>query len=205
MDPSRTRREAFEREAMPELDPVYRFALRLTGAPDRAEDLTQETFLRAYRKWESYEPGTRVRSWLFTICRNTFLRGVDRARRHDEIVASVVEEDPRQISRESGVFMAARDQDPEGAFWREVVDDRVLDAIDALPVEFREAVVLADLEELPYSEIASVLGVAVGTVKSRVFRGRRMLQKELYDYAVEAGIVSAGPAGTPSAGEEGKR
>jgi RNA polymerase sigma-70 factor, ECF subfamily len=200
MDPDASRREAFEREAMPELDPVYRFALRLTGAPDQAEDLTQETFLRAFRSWESYTPGTRVRSWLFTICRNVFLRGRDRERRHDEVVASAADEDPRGISREAGVFMAARERDPEGAFWREVVDDRILDAIDALPVEFREAVVLSDLEDLPYAEIGEVLGVPVGTVKSRVFRGRRMLQEVLYAYAEEAGIVPERPTEAPAGG-----
>lgn len=178
------------------MDAVYRFALRLARDPDRAQDLTQDTFLRAYRNRDKYEPGTQIKSWLFTICRNLFLRGEERSRRHDEIVADIAEEDPRQISREFTVFMAARDRDPEGAFWRQVVDAEVLSAIDELPDEFRDAVVLSDLEDLSYAEISSILGVPVGTVKSRLFRGRRILQERLYEYAVAEGIITApAPAG----------
>lgn len=173
------------------MDAVYRFALRLTRDPDRAEDLTQDTFLRAYQSWHRYTPGTRAKSWLFTICRNLFLRGRERTLRHDEIVASVADEDPRSISRETSVFMEARERDPEGAFWSEMVDEEVLKAIDRLPGEFREAVVLSDIEDLSYGEIAEIMEVPVGTVKSRLFRGRRILQRSLYDYAVEQGIVGA--------------
>lgn len=177
------------------MDAVYRFALRLTRDPDRAQDLTQDTFLRAFQGWDRYTPGTRSKSWLFTICRNQFLRGVARSKRYDEIVAGVTEEDPRSISRESTVFRAARERDPEGAFWDQVVDGEVLAAIDRLPDEFREAVVLSDLEELPYAEVAKVLDVPIGTVKSRLFRGRRLLQKALFDYAVEQGVITgSGPA-----------
>jgi RNA polymerase sigma-70 factor, ECF subfamily len=194
----------FKREALPQMDAVYRFALRLAREPDRAEDLTQETFLRAYRHWGKFTPGTRVKSWLFTICRNVFLRGEERSRRHDEIVSDVADEDPRHISKEATVFLQTRQQDPEGAFWSHLVDGEVLRAIDDLPEEFRDAVVLSDLEDLSYAEISEVLGVPVGTVKSRLFRGRRMLQRELYDYAVEQGIVSgASASGDTDAGGEG--
>jgi RNA polymerase sigma-70 factor, ECF subfamily len=194
------RDRTFNDEAIPLMDAVYRFALRLSADPDRAEDLTQETFLRAYQNWEKYTPGTRAKSWLFTICRNLFLRKEERSRRHDEIVAGAADEDPRNISREATVFMEVRDRDPEGAFWSDVVDEEVLRAIDSLPDEFREAVVLSDLEELSYEEIAEIMGVPVGTVKSRLFRGRRSLQKKLYRYAVEQGIL----AGTsPEAGAGG--
>jgi RNA polymerase sigma-70 factor, ECF subfamily len=184
------------------MDAVYRFALRLSGEPDRAQDLTQETFLRAYQNWEKYTPGTRAKSWLFTICRNVFLRGVERSRRHDEIVAGTADEDPRQISRESTVFMEVRDRDPEGAFWNQVVDEEVLRAIDDLPEEFREAVVLSDLEDLSYQEVSEVMGVPVGTVKSRLFRGRRILQRELYQYALEQGIMREGGPGAAVDDEE---
>ncbi|TVR57144.1 MAG: sigma-70 family RNA polymerase sigma factor [Gemmatimonadales bacterium] len=183
------RRSDFSEEALPEMDAIYRFALRLAGSRDAAEDLTQETYLRAYRSWDSFTPGTRVRSWLFTICRNVHLRKHDRARRHDEILTEVAEEDPRQISREAGVFMATRDRDPEGAFWDQIVDARILEAIDELPPDFREAVVLCDLEDLSYEEIGQVAGIPVGTVKSRVFRARRILQERLHAYAVETGIL----------------
>lgn len=184
-----SREETFSAEALPQMDAVYRFALRLSRDPDRAEDLTQETFLRAWRNWDKYTQGTKPKSWLFTICRNLFLRREERSRRHDEIVTGVADKDPRQISRESTVFMEVRNHDPEGDFWRQVVDREVLDAIDDLPERFREAVVLSDLEDLAYDEVAEVLEVPVGTVKSRLFRGRRILQERLYSYAVEQGIV----------------
>lgn len=181
--------QAFRAEALPEMDAVYRFALRLSGDADRASDLTQDTFLRAYRNRSSYTPGTRARSWLFTICRNLFLRGEQRSQRHDEIVSEVAEEDPRGISREATIFKQAQDRDPEGTFWDQMVDEEVLRAIDGLPIDFREVLVLSDLEDLSYDEISGVMEIPVGTVKSRLFRARRMLQKELYDYAVAAGIV----------------
>jgi RNA polymerase sigma-70 factor, ECF subfamily len=116
-------------------------------------------------------------------------------------VADAADEDPRNISRESTVFMAARNRDPEGEFWSQVVDEEVLRAIDELPDEFREAVVLSDLEDLPYHEIAEVLDVPVGTVKSRLFRGRRALQTKLYSYAVEQGIIKGE---TPSTGVDAR-
>ena len=179
----------FEQEVLPELDAVYRFALQLARDPERAEDLVQETFLKAYRNRTSYTPGTRARSWLFTICRNAFLRREERSRRHDEIVAEAAREDPARQSREAAIFQEARERDPEGAFWSQVVDEEVLQAIDDLPNEFREAVVLSDLEDLTYNEVAEVLSLPVGTVKSRLFRGRRMLQKRLYEYALAEGII----------------
>jgi RNA polymerase sigma-70 factor, ECF subfamily len=204
LDPSqavsdeRDRQGSFEEEAIPQMDAVYRFALRLAADPDRAQDLTQETFLRAYQNWGKYTPGTRIKSWLFTICRNLFLRKEERSRRHEEILSETADVDPRQLSRESTVFMEARDRDPEGSFWSQVVDEEVLGAIDGLPTEFREAVVLSDLEDLSYQEISEIMGVPVGTVKSRLFRGRKILQEDLYRYAVEQGIVSG--SSTPAAG-----
>ncbi len=190
MPDTQIRDRSFEAEALPQMDAVYRFALRLSKDPERAQDLTQETFLRAYRHWDRYTPGTKAKSWLFTICRNLFLRREERGRRHDEIVAEVADKDPRQISREATVFLAAKDRDPEGAFWKEMIDEKILEAIDDLPEEFREAVVLSDLEEMSYQEVAEILEVPVGTVKSRLFRGRRILQEELYEYALEAGITT---------------
>jgi len=205
---STNRDRTFSGEALPHMNAVYRFALRLSRDPDTAQDLVQETFLRAYRSWDSYTVGTRAKSWLFTICRNVFLRGEERLQRHEELVSARAEEDPRSISRETAVFMAASDRDPEGAFWSRVVDDEVLRAVDALPPEFRDVVVLSDLESLSYEEIASIMEIPVGTVKSRLYRGRRLLQKSLYEYAVATGIVSeaaeAREPGQPGPREGGK-
>ena len=171
--PAPTAGASFDEEALPHLDAVYRFALRLTGATDAAEDLVQDTFFRAHRAWEQYTPGTQCKSWLFTICRNVFLRGRERSHRREEILAASAQDDPASMSRESTVFAASRDSDPEGDFFHGIVDEEVLNAIDALPEEYRTAVVLSDLEGLPYGEIASLMDVPIGTVKSRLFRGRQ--------------------------------
>jgi RNA polymerase sigma-70 factor (ECF subfamily) len=181
---------SFLEEAVPHMDAVYRFALRLSGSSDEAEDLVQDTYLRAFRAWEQYAPGTRCKSWLFTICRNVFLRRRERAQRHDEILLETALDDPRAISREAPVFAASKDQDPEGEFFRSIVDDQIFEAIEQLPEEYRLTVVLSDLEDLSYGEIAEVMGIPVGTVKSRLFRGRRQLQRRLYDYAIEMGYIS---------------
>jgi RNA polymerase sigma-70 factor (ECF subfamily) len=185
------RLRSFEEEALPHLDAVYRFALRLTGSAADAEDLVQETFLRAYRSWEQYTPGTSAKSWLFTICRNTFLRQRERERRRDEVVERAARESdgPSVPGGELPLFMPAAQSDPEGELFRDMIDESILNAIERLPADFRDAVVLSDLEGLSYAEIASVLDIPVGTVKSRLFRGRRLLQQELYSYAIEEGYI----------------
>jgi len=181
----------FEEEALPHLDAVYRFALRLSGSEAAAEDLVQETFLRAYRSWDQYTPGTQCKSWLFTICRNVFLRHRERGKRHDEIVEEHAGREGPGPSPVNPVWTEAQGVDPEGSFFESIVDAEVLKAIDDLPEEYRTAVVLSDLEGLPYNEIAELMDVPVGTVKSRLFRGRRQLQKVLYEYAVEMGYIPA--------------
>lgn len=183
--------EVFEAEMVPHLDALYRFALRLSGDADQAEDLVQETVLRAWRSFDRYEAGSRAKSWLFTICRNVFLRQRERGQRHADIVER---EAPRSdpggsVDVINPLWVDLRDTDPEGEFFSRLVDEEVLTAIDALPEEYRIAVVLSDLEGLDYREIGQVMKVPVGTVKSRLSRGRRRLQKVLYDYAVEMGYI----------------
>jgi RNA polymerase sigma-70 factor, ECF subfamily len=183
---------SFEAEALPHLDAVYRFALRLTGSPSEAEDLVQETYLRAFRAWDQYTPGTRARSWLFTICRNAFLRDRERDARRHEIVARAALDtaDGDVASNETPVFAGRADYDPEGDFFRALVDDRIFEAIDELPHDFREIVVLSDLEGLSYLEIADVTSLPLGTVKSRLFRGRKLLRDRLHHLAVESGYIT---------------
>lgn len=189
MAPSKA--ETFQREALPHLDAVYRFALRLTGSQSEAEDLVQESFLRAFRAWDQYTLGTNAKSWLFTICRNVFLRGRERDTRRDELVAEAARSgsDGGDDIYESPVFAGRADYDPEGDFFRGLVDDEILDAIDGLPADFREVVALSDLQEMSYQEVAEILDVPLGTVKSRLFRGRKMLQKVLLEYARESGFL----------------
>ena len=185
---TKLRNAGFEAEALPWLDAVYRFALRLTGGvATEAEDLTQETFLRAYRSWNTFEPGTNARSWLFTICRNVFLR-------QRQLKARVPETPSADLAAELDAIAAIdvfhdAALDPEHRFFDALVDDEVIRALDSLPTEFREAVALSDVEGLGYNEIAKVLGVPKGTVKSRIFRGRRLLQEKLRAYALEMGYI----------------
>lgn len=184
-------RRGFEEEALPHLDAVYRFALRLSGSPDLAEDLVQETFLRAFRSWGQYTQGTRAKSWLFTICRNVYLRRRERNQRHEQIISESADRSGPGANPVNPVWVSVLGVDPEGAFFESIVDEHVIAAIEALPEEYRTAVVLSDLEGLPYAEIAELMEVPVGTVKSRLFRGRRQLQKALYEYAVEMGYIAA--------------
>ena len=179
-------RRAFEAEALPHLDTVYRVALRLAGSESQADDLTQETMLRAFRSWHQFKSGTNVRAWLLTILRHTFINEYRRTRR------AGVTLDVSEVE-EFRVFPDVQEADPEGRFFDQIVDDEVLRAIDALPEEFREALVLSDVEDLSYAQIAKVLEVPIGTVKSRLFRARRALQKQLYDYALEMGYIKSEP------------
>ena len=185
----------FHEEALPHMDAVFRFALRLAGAQDRAEDLVQETFLRAFRAWDQYTPGTQCKSWLFTICRNVFLRQQERVQRHDELVAENVDRSSGPFDVVNPVWVKAVEADPEGDFFHSIVDKEVLARIQELPVDYRTAVVLSDVEGLSYQEIAEMMEVPVGTVKSRLFRGRRLLQLALYDYAVSMGYISGSSGG----------
>ena len=180
----------FVEEALPHMDAVYRFALRLCqGRQAEADDLLQDTFLRAYRSWHTYRPGTRVRSWLFTICRNQFLRSASRSSRRPEIPTSQIEADVESLAA-TAVFSEVENADPERRFFDSFVDAEVLAAVDRLPDPFREVVVLSDLEGSSYPEVAEILDVPIGTVKSRLFRGRRILQEALYEYALEMGYVA---------------
>ena len=181
------KRESFEKEALVHLDVLYRVALRLTNNPSDADDLVQETMLKAYRSWDQYQQGTNAKAWLLTILRHAFINEYRRRVRHPETV------DVDAIEP-FAVFPDVQDEDPQGAFFDKIVDDQVLKAIDQLPVVFRETLVLSDVEGMSYQEIADILKVPVGTVKSRLFRARHLLQAKLYDYAVEMGYIKGSPA-----------
>jgi len=182
-------KEGFSEEAIPWLDAVYRFALRLTeGDRDAAEDVAQETFLRAHRSWHQYRRGTNVKSWLFTICRNQYLHEAQRARSRRERPAADLDARVEALSAASAFERASPRPDRE--VFEGLIDDEVIAAIDALPQEFREVLALSDLGDLEYAEIGSVLGIPLGTVKSRLFRARRLLQDRLREYAVRSGYIS---------------
>jgi RNA polymerase sigma-70 factor, ECF subfamily len=173
---------SFDEEALPHLDALYRVALRLTGDPSQAEDLVQDTMLKAYRSWRQYRPGTNAKGWLLTILRNTFINDY-RRRKHEPVAMDLELAEPHALDR------SIQEVDPEGSFFAQIVDDKVIEAIDALPDEFREVLVLSDVEGMRYAEIAETLQIPVGTVKSRLFRARRQLQADLYAHAVEMGYI----------------
>lgn len=174
--------ETFQADAVPYLDVLYRFAFQLTHDVQTAEDLVQETMLKAYRSWSQYRSGTNLRAWLFTILRNTFLT---QRRDWQERVRKVKMHDVEEYA----ILGAGQEADPEGDFFDRLVDDEVLQAIAELPPHYREALLLSDGEGLKYHEVAEVLGVQLGTVKSRLFRARQILQRQLYGYALEMGYL----------------
>ncbi|HEU4719744.1 MAG TPA: sigma-70 family RNA polymerase sigma factor [Gemmatimonadaceae bacterium] len=178
-----TPRAHFEQEALVHLDALYSFALKLSRARDEAEDLVSDTVLRAFERWEQYRLGTNIRAWLFTILYHLF---VSRKRRIGAREVPESDAGPGRATRD-----AVGDADPEGTFYDSFLDDEIVRAIDALPEEYRTAVVLSDIQELRYAEIAKILGIPEGTVKSRLFRGRRLLQRKLRGYAEEMGYVKA--------------
>ncbi|WP_248343846.1 sigma-70 family RNA polymerase sigma factor [Anaeromyxobacter paludicola] len=187
-----TRRE-FEHLALQHIDPLFSAALRLTKNERDAEDLVQDTFLRAYRFFDKFERGTNIKAWLFKILTNTFINRYRRNVKERNIVEGSEREavHERFISREATEYAA----NPEQFFFDRLLSDDVLQAVDALPIDFRMVVILADLQEFSYKEIAEILEIPVGTVMSRLFRGRRLLQKSLGSYAVLSGVVSAKAAG----------
>jgi RNA polymerase sigma-70 factor (ECF subfamily) len=166
---------AFETEALAALDSLYRTALRLTRAPADAEDLVQETYLKAFRAADSFTPGTNLRAWLFTILHNTARnRARDRARDTVAVDSEVVER-AAEVPARGGPA-----ETPETLLLRDTLAPELQAAVDALPDAFRQAVWLRDVEEFSYAEIANMLSIPVGTVMSRISRGRRLLFERLH-------------------------
>jgi RNA polymerase sigma-70 factor, ECF subfamily len=169
-------RATFEAEALEFVDSLYRTALRLTRVPSDAEDLVQDTYLKAFRAAGSFEPGTNLRAWLFTILHNTARnRARDRSRDWVTVDSEVVDQ-----AAETPAFGAAGTVDtPETLLLKSTLTPELQTAVDELPPNFREAVWLRDVEEFSYAEIAAMLNIPVGTVMSRISRGRRMLFSRL--------------------------
>lgn len=181
--------DSFEATALPFIDDVRRFALSLTRDESDADDLVQDTFLKAYRSWASYTPGTNCRGWLFTICRNTFNRQFRRERARPDIEREAGDDDalPTVIGHIRAERMGLGD-----LLDRVDVRPTLKKTLDELPDVFREIVTLVDLEEFSYAEAAEVLEVPVGTVRSRLFRARRRMQSSLLQHAVDMGLAPAG-------------
>jgi RNA polymerase sigma-70 factor (ECF subfamily) len=177
----------FERDALEHLGALLGVASRLTRDPAEAEDLVQDTLVKALRARKQFQPGTNMRAWLLRILTNTF---INRYRRGglERSVLDGPDADPLADGWVSASSMSAL-RDPESTALRPMLEREIRTALDELPEEFRLAVVLADVEELSYKEIADVMGCPVGTVMSRLHRGRRLLKGRLYDHARSLGIV----------------
>ncbi|HYD53223.1 MAG TPA: sigma-70 family RNA polymerase sigma factor [Gemmatimonadaceae bacterium] len=173
------RGDSFESSALRWRDDVYRFALSLTRDESDADDVVQDTYLRAFRSWHTFEPGTDCRRWLFTICRNAFLRSRERLWHRLE-----VDEGERPVSgtREEGA------SDLEALFSRVDVGSALDRALRRVPEPFRSALQLVDVQDQSYETAAEALGIPVGTVRSRLFRGRRLMQELLLAHARDAGL-----------------
>jgi RNA polymerase sigma-70 factor (ECF subfamily) len=179
------RDEAFEQEALPWLDDVYRFALSLTRDEADAEDVVQDTFLRAYRSWDTYAAGSDCRRWLFTICRNAFLRAREREPRTIEL-----HDDTRDLlAADSLSFGTAPYDEADDILFRTDLLPAIERALVRVPAPFQSALVLVDVEGQSYEAAAEILGIPIGTVRSRLFRGRRIMQELLVTQARDAGIL----------------
>jgi RNA polymerase sigma-70 factor (ECF subfamily) len=180
-------RERFEREVLPLLPNLYSAALRMTRNPTDAEDLVQETYLRAYRGFSGFEEGTYLRAWMYRILTNNFINSYRKKQREPVTVQEDDLDEWYLFDRlgESGVEPSA-----EAEVIRSMPDEDVQKALEALPEGFRLAVLLADVEGFSYKEIAEILGIPIGTVMSRLHRGRRALEKALWERVRERGLVS---------------
>ena len=176
----------FEREAIPHMDLLYNYGLRMTGNPADADDLVQETYLKAFRFWDKYEKGTNIKAWLFRIMKNSYInRYRKESKEPDTVDYDVVKNFYNTIKHES-----ADTNDLEERIYGNLLADEVAKGLESLPDDFRTVVILCDIEGLTYEEIAEFVEIPIGTVRSRLHRGRKMLRAKLFEYARKRGYVS---------------
>lgn len=196
----RKRRSEFEQIALPHVDSLFGAAYRMTRSQQGAEDLVQETMLRAYRFWDTFQQDSNCKAWLFRILTNTFINTYQKSKRSREVLDAAKNEQHAI----DGVLVHERAFDqrsPEDLLLAQSMSDDVARALAELPDDFRIAIVLCDVEGFSYKEIAEILDCPVGTVMSRLHRGRRLLRASLYDFAVAQGVIkpsAESPATSPS-------
>jgi RNA polymerase sigma-70 factor (ECF subfamily) len=183
----------FAELAMPYMSSLYAAAMRMTRNPSDAEDLVQETYLRAYRGFEGFREGTNLKAWLYKILTNTFINQYRAKKRRPEQVDLDDTEDFYFYRRLGGLETAAAQRSPETIVLDQIPEAIVKQALEALPEQFRMAVILADIEGFSYKEIADILDVPIGTVMSRIHRGRKALQKSLWEFAGERNLRPVDP------------
>jgi RNA polymerase sigma-70 factor (ECF subfamily) len=177
------KQEDFEDEIIPHLDAMYNFGLRLTSDPNDAEDLVQDTIVKAFRFFSSYEKGTNAKAWLFRILKNSYINNYRKKSKQPSQV------DYDEVSSFYETIRADRTDtsDLEDRMFRELIDDDISNALEQLPEDFRTVVLLCDVEGFTYEEIANMLDVPIGTIRSRLHRGRNLLKAELEEYAHDRG------------------
>jgi RNA polymerase sigma-70 factor (ECF subfamily) len=179
------RQKEFETEAFPHKDILFNFALRTTGDKDDAHDLLQETFMKAFRFWDKYEKGTNIRAWLFRIMKNSYINRYRKETREP----GMVDYDDVENFYDSIRDDSTDSNDLQKRMYSNMLSDEVTEALQSLPEDFRTVVILCDIEGLMYDEISEFLNCPIGTVRSRLHRGRKILEEKLYDYAKERGLV----------------
>lgn len=182
------RQKEFETEAFPHKDILFNFALRTTGDKDDAHDLLQETFMKAFRFWDKYEKGTNIRAWLFRIMKNSYINRYRKETREP----GMVDYDDVENFYDSIRDDSTDSNDLQKRMYSNMLSDEVTEALQSLPEDFRTVVILCDIEGLMYDEISEFLNCPIGTVRSRLHRGRKILEEKLYDYAKERGLVKEG-------------
>lgn len=175
----------FDEEIIPHMDALYNFALRLTTDPNDAEDLVQDTIVKAYRFFSSYEKGTNAKAWMFRILKNSFINNYRKTSKKP----SQVDYDEVSSYYESIRAERTDTSDLENLMFREMMDDDLSNALKRLPEDFRTVVLLCDVEGYTYEEIANMLDVPIGTIRSRLHRGRNLLKTELLEYAKKRGYT----------------
>jgi RNA polymerase sigma-70 factor (ECF subfamily) len=184
---TRKKQAEFEAEALPHMDVLYNFALRTTGNENDARDLLQETYLRAYRFWDKYEKGTNIRAWLFRIMKNSYInRYRKETKEPDKVDYDEIENFYNTIRADS-----TDPNDLQEKLFGHLLGDEVTKALESLPDDFRTVVILCDIEGLTYEEIAEFVECPIGTVRSRLHRGRKLLQANLYEYAKKQGVIKS--------------